>query len=86
MARRPDPLTAAELEVAFSGEWNEKFPPVLSPVQLARLVHVPLKTVYAWSSEGVLDAAKFPAGKRVCFWRNRALAILHNTKRKPRKK
>ncbi|WP_020467948.1 helix-turn-helix domain-containing protein [Zavarzinella formosa] len=78
MARRTNPLTVDEIQAAFHGPWADSYPPVLTPDQLALLCRVSKKTIYGWSSEGRLDAAKFRAGKHLRFWRDRALISLFN--------
>ena len=81
MARRPNPLTVDEIQAAFRGPWAESFPPLLTPGQLAGLCQVSVKTVYAWSSAGALDDAKFRQGKHVRFWRDRVLTSFFNKHR-----
>jgi len=80
MAQDRNPLTTDEIHAAFAGAWADRFPPVLTPGQVADLLQVALKTVYGWSSDGTLKAAKFRAGKRVRFVRDRVLTLLFNKK------
>ena len=53
--------------------WNAKFPPLLNSAQAAELLQVPLQTLYAWSSQGLLNDSKGKAGKRLLFRRNQLL-------------
>lgn len=78
-ARKPN-LSADEIARTFAGELAERFPPILSPAQLAGLVGKSIKTIYAWMAMGRLDGAFRRRGKHALIWRDRALALLFNGK------
>lgn len=69
-------FTQDELQAAFSGLDGERFPPVMSPAQLAELLQLSVKTVYQWLSEDRLKGAVRKRGKHQLIWRDRALNIL----------
>ena len=73
-------LTDEEIARPFAGERGERFPPILSPTQLAELIGISPKTVYEWLTRGRLDGAFRKRGKHVLLWRDRALDILFNGK------
>ncbi len=73
-------LTADEIARPFVGELAERFPPILSPRQLAALVGVSEKTIYEWRAKGRLDGAYRKRGKHVLLWRDRVLELLLNGK------
>ena len=57
MARKP-PLKLTDREICemfADPEWSKKFPPLLDADEAATLAHVPLATIYDWSSRGLLD-------------------------------
>jgi len=64
----------------FAGERGERFPPVLSPEQLAELLGLSVKTIYEWMPKGRLDGAYRKRGKHALIWRDRALDVLFNGK------
>lgn len=76
MSRKPPALTAADLSRPFGGDLAVRYPPVLSPRQLADLLGKSRKTVYDWLARGRLDGAARRRGKHVLIWRDRALEIL----------
>jgi excisionase family DNA binding protein len=79
VTRKPRPiLTPAELRNAFVGGFGEKYPPVLSPDQLASLLGYSRSTVYFWVAEGRFDGAFRKRGKQMRFWRDRALERFFN--------
>ena len=71
------PLTPEEIQRAFDqGGWARQFPPVLSVSQAAQLAHVPRKTIYDWSSRGLLSGCAARRGKWLRVWRGRFIAFL----------
>jgi predicted site-specific integrase-resolvase len=60
-------LTQSELETALSG-----FPPVLTPLEAARLLQIRVSTLYRHVSEGRYNGA-VKRGKPLRFWRNRLI-------------
>jgi len=70
-------LDDAEIATAFGpGRWAEAYPPVLNPVQAAKLAGVPVKTVYDWSSRGLLRDCACKTGKHLRIWRDRFIRFL----------
>ena len=45
-------LTEEEIRRAFQGLSGEAFPPILSPIQLAQLSGLSVKTIYEWIAKG----------------------------------
>lgn len=80
MSTREPTLTADKLARPFVGELAVKFPPVLSPTQLAELLGKSPKTVYEWMARGRLDGAVRRRGKHALIWRDKALEILFTGK------
>jgi len=78
-AKKPN-LTDDEIARPFTGEEAKRFPPILSPEQLAELLGKSVKTVYEWMAKGRLDGAYRKRGKHALFWRDRALDIIFNGK------
>ena len=58
-------LTAAELEVAL-----RNLPPVMTPLEAARLLRIKLSTLYRHVSEGKYSTS-VKRGKPLRFWRDR---------------
>jgi len=76
---RPKPnLTPNEIARAFSGDLAAKYPPILSPAQLAELAGRSVKTIYFWIAQGRLDGTFRKRGKHCLIWRNRAIDVLFN--------
>jgi excisionase family DNA binding protein len=72
-------LTAAEIAEAFADpEWNRRYPPVLSVLQAAELLQVPVSTLYSWSSQGRLKGCGRRIGRHLRLFRNRLLTCLLN--------
>lgn len=71
-------LSTAEIRHPFEGDWGERFPPILSPAGLAKLLGLSPKTVYEWISKGRLDGAFRKRGKHVLLWRDKALDLIFN--------
>lgn len=80
MACRKINLTSDELARAFTAELAVKYPPVVSPEQLAELIGKSINTIYGWMSKGHFDGAYRKRGKHALFWRDRALIILFDGK------
>lgn len=80
MRKRPPKLTPEEVRQAFEFGSGAGVPVILTPAHLADLLHVSIKTVYAWMEAGRLDGATRKRGKRVFIWRDRVLDILFNGK------
>lgn len=76
--KRKPQLTNEELEQPFLGEAGARYPPILSPAQLAELLGKSTKTIYHWIAEGRLDGAFRKRGKHCLIWRTRALDKLLN--------
>jgi excisionase family DNA binding protein len=75
----PNPkLTGNEVVRIFDGELAAKFPPILSPTQLAELFGLSVKTIYLWIAAGRLDGSFRRRGKHVLIWRDRAIDLLFN--------
>ena len=57
-----------------------RFPPILSPAQLADLLggKKTVKPVYQWIAAGRLDGCFRKRGKHVLIWRDRAIDMLFN--------
>jgi hypothetical protein len=72
------PISKDEIRQSFVGAGAEKFPPILTPVQLAALAQVSVKTIYLCFSQGRLDRAFRRRGKHDLIWRDRAVDILFN--------
>ena len=73
------PFTDAELAAAFSDiESSRRFPPVLSVVQAADLLQVPVATIHDWSSRGLLIRCSRKIGKHLRISRDRFLQQAFN--------
>lgn len=65
-------LSPREIAALFSGsEWAVKFPPILTIEQAAELLQLPVETLRAWRSRGLLGSCSRRVGKRVRFFRDR---------------
>ena len=78
-SRKPN-LSEAEISRPFTGTLAERFPPIISPAQLAELLGLSVKTIYEWMSKGRLDGAYRRRGKHALIWRDRALSLLFDGK------
>lgn len=57
-------LTAKELaDLLGDPNWRSPLPPHLTPKDIATALGVSVNTVYAWSSQGLLDNCKVQVGK-----------------------
>ncbi|MFO0802849.1 MAG: helix-turn-helix domain-containing protein [Gemmataceae bacterium] len=73
-------LSDEDIARPFVGELAERYPPILSPAQLASLLHLSPKTIYDWMARGRLDGAYRKRGKHALIWRDRVLDVLFNGK------
>jgi len=72
-------LKPNEIAAAFSiEEIRRDFPPVIQPVQLAKLLGISVKTVYFWAGAGRLDGSFRKRGKHILFWRDGVLDLIFN--------
>lgn len=72
-------LKTEEIVAAFdTGEWSERFPPVLNIQQAAELLQLSKATLYDWSSRGRLKHCSRKVGKHLRFWRDRLLHVVFN--------
>lgn len=72
-------LSKAEIDSAFqSPTWAERYPPILSIEQAAELLQVPKRTIYDWSSRGLLKGCARKVGKHLRFFRDRLLHKVFN--------
>jgi excisionase family DNA binding protein len=66
----------AECAALFAvGDWATKFPPILTVDQAAELLQVPKKTVYDWSSRGLLRSCSKRVGKHLRILRDRLIQV-----------
>jgi len=80
VSTRKRPLSKEEIARPFSGATGFPCPVIVSPVQLASLLGLSVKTVYEWIAKGRLDGAFRKRGKHVLIWRDRAIDLLFNGK------
>ena len=78
MRQRKPNISTEELQAPFTGALAEQFPPILTPVLLAALLHLSPKTMYEWIAKGRLDGAFRKRGKHVLIWRDCALEHIFN--------
>ena len=70
-------LSANEIQQAFGdSDWGKQFPPVLNVDQAAELAGVPKKTIYEWSSRGLLKSCAKRFGRRLRIFRDRFIRLL----------
>ena len=68
-----------EIAHAFADEaLRRQYPPICGPHQLAHLLGYPVSTIYAWRSRGYFEGAYRKRGKRVRFWRDKAVELFFN--------
>jgi excisionase family DNA binding protein len=80
VSARKQPLNRDEVADAFKGAEGQRFPIILSSVELADLLGLSVKTIYEWIAKGRLDGAFRKRGKHVLIWRDRVLGLLFNGK------
>ena len=51
-------------------------PNLLTPDDLVAVLRVPKQTIYAWSSQGLLDSCKVRCGKHVRFLRDKFIELM----------
>jgi len=74
-------LTLKEAAAFFTDPlWAGKYPPLLTVDQAAALLQVPRNTIYAWSSQGLLDSCKMRMGKHIRLSRDRLLQTISEGK------
>ena len=74
-------LTLKEAAALFTDPvWAATYPPLLNVKLAADLLKVPRNTIYAWSSQGLLDDCKARAGKRLVLFRDRLIVTLSEGK------
>src|SRR5271170_1926143 len=78
MPRPKHNLTQNEIARVFDGNLADRFPPIVSPDQLAELAGVSVKTIYFWIAQGRLDGVFRKRGKHCLIWRDRAIDLLFN--------
>lgn len=78
MGTRTRILTTDDLARPFHEGWADQFPPILSPSQLANLLGLSPKTVYAWIAQGRLHGSFRKRGKHLLIWRDKVLDLLFN--------
>jgi excisionase family DNA binding protein len=72
-------LTAKELAQMFADPHSaNRFPPLLSVDQAADLLQVPKRSIYDWSSRGLLDGCAARVGKHLRLARDRLLQRFFN--------
>ena len=78
MSTRANKLSKTEIQQAFAEDTGPPVPQILTVQELADLVQISPKTIYEWCSKGRLDGAYRKRGKRILFWRNRAIDLIFN--------
>lgn len=73
-------LTDSEIAAQFTWAWGDRYPPTLSPNQLAELLGLSPKTVHFWIAKGRLDHAYRKRGKRCLIGRDRAFKLIFDGK------
>jgi len=66
------------IAAAFSQAGGQADRPIVSPEQLAEILGLSRKTLYAWIAMGRLDGAFRKRGKHHLIWRDRAIDVLLN--------
>jgi len=72
-------ITKEEIASSFAtGDWGNRFPPMLTVDQAAELLSVPKATLYAWKSQGKLKGCCQKLGKHLRFFRDRLIQTVMN--------
>ena len=72
-------MTAKDVAALFEDPvWSSTYPPILSVDQAASLAQVPKATVYAWSSQGLLEGCSRRLGKHLRIVRDAFVRKLFN--------
>ena len=77
MSIRPN-ISREELRRPFQEMSGASSKPILSPQELAEIVGLSKKTIYAWISSGRLDGCFRKRGKHNLIWRDKALERIFN--------
>lgn len=65
-------ISIEKVRAMFADEASHnEFPPILSVQQAARLMQVPIGTIYDWRSRGLLDHCARRVGKHLRIFRDR---------------
>ncbi len=73
-------LTKDEITHPFEGEWGDRYPPILTVEQAAKLLQISRSTLYEWLKKGRLDGAYRKRGKHILLWRDKIIEIIFNTR------
>lgn len=76
--KRKTLLSSAEISRSFADDAGQRFGPILTTEDVAVLLQVPAKTVYAWIAAGRLDGTFRKRGKRNLFWRDKVIDKIFN--------
>ncbi len=72
-------ITQQEITQAFStGDWAQKYPPLLTIDQAAKLLQISKATLYQWCSQGRLSGCVQRVGKHLRFFRDRLVLKIMN--------
>ncbi len=71
-------LTPREIAAAFETNAGPTVPVILTVEEAADLLRVPTKTIYDWSSRGLLKGCCRKVGKHLRFFRDRLLQKVFN--------
>jgi excisionase family DNA binding protein len=71
-------LTPREIAAAFDPNAGPTVPAILTVEEAAALLRVPIKTIYDWSSRGLLTGCCRKVGKHLRFFRDRLLLKVFN--------
>jgi excisionase family DNA binding protein len=66
-------IPAVDFALFSDPYWAARFPPVLTVAQAAELLKVPIRTIYSWSSRGLLDRCAAKVGKHLRIRRDRLI-------------
>ena len=67
-----------DIAAAFARPPWDKYGPIVTPEQLAKIAGRSRSTVYQWLQQGRLDGALRRRGKGVLIWRDKAIYLLFN--------
>jgi hypothetical protein len=72
-------LSQDEIETPFNDpHWAKEFPPLMSTEQVAKLLQLPIGTIYQMSSQGCFATCAKRVGKHLRFHRPRLLQAIFN--------
>lgn len=66
----------AENDDAILEEYATKYPPLITVEHASEIAHVPIATIYSWSSADRLDAFKVRVGRNILFRRDAFINFL----------